>query len=102
MVGYGAWALYEEAGRAAAAGDEGGDAIRAAGPTLVALARAAIEHDLGVAPPPAPTRDGVLGGPGAAFVTLKRGGQLRGCIGSVTAWRPLAEDVADNARKAAF
>lgn len=101
VVGYGAWALYEDA-RPAADDDAGAEAIRAAGPALVALARAAIEHELGVAPPPAPSRDGVLGTPGAAFVTLKRGGQLRGCIGSVTAWRPLAEDVADNARKAAF
>lgn len=40
--------------------------------------------------------------PGASFVTLERGGELRGCIGSVEARRPLAEDVVDNARAAAF
>lgn len=39
---------------------------------------------------------------GAAFVTLKRHGQLRGCIGSPTAWRPLIEDVAENAYSAAM
>ena len=39
---------------------------------------------------------------GAAFVTLKRTGALRGCIGSPRAWRPLIEDVADNAFRAAF
>ena len=40
--------------------------------------------------------------PGAVFVTLKREGRLRGCIGSLTARRPLVEDVADNAYGAAF
>jgi AmmeMemoRadiSam system protein A len=38
----------------------------------------------------------------AAFVTLKRNGQLRGCIGSTRAHRPLIQDVAINARAAAF
>lgn len=42
-----------------------------------------------------------LRGHGAAFVTLKRNGDLRGCIGSPTAWRPLVEDIADNAFAAA-
>ena len=39
---------------------------------------------------------------GAAFVTLKTGGQLRGCIGSLSASRPLSEDIAENAFAAAF
>lgn len=43
-----------------------------------------------------------LAEPGAAFVTLNRNGQLRGCIGSLEAYRPLAADVADNAYSAAF
>lgn len=38
---------------------------------------------------------------GAVFVTLKRDGDLRGCIGSPMAWRPLIEDVADNGHGAA-
>ena len=38
---------------------------------------------------------------GACFVTLHRDGNLRGCIGSPVAWRSLAEDVADNAARAA-
>lgn len=45
--------------------------------------------------------DEALCRPGAAFVTLKRHGDLRGCIGSPMAWRPLIEDVADNAHGAA-
>jgi hypothetical protein len=44
-------------------------------------------------PPP----EGRLAEDGAAFVTWKRDGRLRGCIGSVEAVRPLAEDVARNA-----
>jgi uncharacterized protein len=38
----------------------------------------------------------------ATFVTLTIGGRLRGCIGMLEACRPLAEDVAGNARAAAF
>ncbi len=40
--------------------------------------------------------------PRATFVTLERNGQLRGCIGSLEAHRPLAEDVTQNAYAAAF
>lgn len=40
--------------------------------------------------------------PGATFVTLRLHGQLRGCVGSVHAYRPLFEDVWANARAAAF
>ncbi|HEC18430.1 MAG TPA: AmmeMemoRadiSam system protein A [Gammaproteobacteria bacterium] len=40
--------------------------------------------------------------PGASFVTLNKHGELRGCIGSLEAQRPLVEDVAHNAFAAAF
>ena len=40
--------------------------------------------------------------PGAAFVTLELGGDLRGCIGSLEPRRSLVEDVAANAHGAAF
>jgi AmmeMemoRadiSam system protein A len=40
--------------------------------------------------------------PGAAFVTLTLHGALRGCIGSLTAYRPLREDVSANALNAAL
>jgi AmmeMemoRadiSam system protein A len=39
---------------------------------------------------------------GAAFVTLHINDQLRGCIGSLEAYRPLAEDVAEHGFDAAF
>jgi AmmeMemoRadiSam system protein A len=41
--------------------------------------------------------------PSGSFVTLnERGGELRGCIGSIVAVQPLHESVASNARAAAF
>lgn len=40
--------------------------------------------------------------PGASFVTLTKHGELRGCIGSLQAHRPLAEDVAANALASAL
>ena len=38
----------------------------------------------------------------ATFVTLEIGGQLRGCIGALTAYQPLVQDVATHAYAAAF
>jgi AmmeMemoRadiSam system protein A len=43
-----------------------------------------------------------LGEPGAVFVTLRRNGHLRGCIGTLEAFAPLVEAVADRARAAAL
>jgi AmmeMemoRadiSam system protein A len=40
--------------------------------------------------------------PGASFVTLRLEGELRGCIGSIDARRPLGDDVARNAQAAAY
>ena len=40
--------------------------------------------------------------PGATFVTLRRGGRLRGCIGTLEATEPLVVAVADRARAAAL
>ena len=39
---------------------------------------------------------------GATFVTLRRGGRLRGCVGTLTGGEALAASVADRARAAAF
>jgi uncharacterized protein len=68
--------------------------------TLLDIARAAIHAH--VTEQPAPRLDRVavpaaLWRPGASFVTLRRDGQLRGCIGSLEPRRPLAVDVAENA-----
>lgn len=70
------------------------------GQILLARARQAIAHELGATvPPPAP--DPRLEQRGATFVTLTVDGELRGCIGSVRAQRPLGEDVVTNAIGAA-
>ncbi|GIK26511.1 MAG: hypothetical protein BroJett006_27570 [Betaproteobacteria bacterium] len=71
------------------------------GATLLRLARAAIGEKLG-RPAPAGTGHARLQEPGATFVTLTQQGQLRGCIGSLEAHRPLAQDVRENALAAAF
>jgi AmmeMemoRadiSam system protein A len=39
---------------------------------------------------------------GATFITLRERGDLRGCVGSLRAYRPLLDDVRSNARAAAF
>jgi hypothetical protein len=71
------------------------------GLSLLTIARNAIGRHFGeearaLAPHPE------LANPGATFVTLTQNGQLRGCIGSLEAHRPLATDVAENAVAAAF
>jgi AmmeMemoRadiSam system protein A len=71
------------------------------GRLLIAIAREAIEQ--GPAPLEAPLfAEPWLAQPGASFVTLKLDGELRGCIGSLEPRRGLAEDVAQNARAAAY
>jgi hypothetical protein len=71
------------------------------GSTLLKLARAEIASKLGrdVSPP---AQAGWLAEPGASFVTLTRQGELRGCIGTLEAHRPLGIDVRENAVAAAF
>lgn len=72
--------------------------------TLLCVAREAVEAgvrfrralELDAARFPAGLRD-----PRASFVTLRRSGALRGCVGSLEAARPLIADVARNARAAA-
>lgn len=71
---------------------------------LLDLARRAVEAAVrGGDPPPPPERlRGALLRKGAAFVTLRAGGRLRGCVGHVQAAAPLWESVRDMARAAAL
>ncbi|PKO88388.1 MAG: AmmeMemoRadiSam system protein A [Betaproteobacteria bacterium HGW-Betaproteobacteria-12] len=71
------------------------------GSSLLSLARNAIGERFGLAPQPVAERP-EWQRPGASFVTLTQHGDLRGCIGSLEAYRPLAEDVRANACAAAF
>jgi AmmeMemoRadiSam system protein A len=70
---------------------------------LLALARTTIESRLEGHPLPAPEPESaILLESRGAFVTLKIGGQLRGCIGHVIGVAPLWRAVRDNAIAAAF
>jgi hypothetical protein len=93
VVGYSSFALYEP------------DAVSQAeaGRALISIGRAAIAQSVGLqAEAAAVDAQPWLKQSGATFVTLMLDGKLRGCIGSLSAVRPLGEDVAENARRAAF
>jgi AmmeMemoRadiSam system protein B/AmmeMemoRadiSam system protein A len=93
VVGYSAFAVF----------DAKAPAMAAAGRTLIEIAKGAIANGLALSSMPV-KRNHLpwLLQPGATFVTLTKGGELRGCIGSLAATRPLGQDVASNARAAAF
>jgi AmmeMemoRadiSam system protein B/AmmeMemoRadiSam system protein A len=97
VVGYGSYLFYEQGAS---------DRLREKhGKTLLEVAKASVSHGLegGRALPVSPHEFAPeLREHGASFVTLKTDGQLRGCVGSPQAWRPLIEDVAENAFRAAF
>ena len=46
--------------------------------------------------------DPILAKPAATFVTLTKNGELRGCIGSLIARKPLFQNIIDNSLLAAF
>ena len=83
------------------------------GTTLLRLARAAIREHLGIAGDNAGSDSTAqstqaimaanpwLDQPGASFVTLTENGRLRGCIGTLEAYRSLGRDVAAHAVDAA-
>ena len=91
VVGYSSFALYE-----------GGEvSLEEAGKVLLSIARGAIEGELEGKRNQKPEAVW-LAQAGATFVTLTKFGELRGCIGSLQAARPLGEDLAQNALGAAF
>lgn len=71
------------------------------GRIMLAIARAAIASRFGAS---GSTDESApwLSAPGACFVTLTLSGELRGCIGSLEAYRPLLQDLRQNALAAAF
>ncbi len=107
VVGYGAWSVEDR-------GEEDGDPKSRAEPEvlglvqrqqLLHLARVAIGHELagkGDLEVSLDQYDAGLSLRRASFVTLNLDGALRGCIGSLTAIRPLLVDVLHNASAAAF
>jgi AmmeMemoRadiSam system protein B/AmmeMemoRadiSam system protein A len=105
VVGYGSWAFWETDGEAEDFERDTKDLLNKYGPQLLHLAADSLQYGLTDGKP---LTVGLTGGPaeltapGACFVTLKRDGKLRGCIGSAVAHRPLAEDVAARGYDAAF
>lgn len=72
---------------------------------LLSLARKSITHGL-EHHQPLPVTPGeypkALQQAGASFVTLEKQNRLRGCIGTLEAYRPLVVDIVENAFAAAF
>ena len=103
VVGYGAWIFQDQETQQQGLSDEQKDSLKK-------LALASIHCGLETGAPLSAddylddqaTQVKLPDYQGAAFVTLKKGDQLRGCIGSLSAYRPLCEDVAENAYAAAF
>ena len=108
VVGYGAW-VFDETIAGAADEDRFAQSTRALlkthGATLMKIAADSIEHGLAHGGPKkidAADYAPQLQEKRACFITLKRGGRLRGCIGSTLAHRALAVDAAENGYGAAF
>jgi AmmeMemoRadiSam system protein A len=72
------------------------------GGALLRTARAALERAFARASAAPADRHAGLDEHGATFVTLTQNGELRGCIGTLEAHRPLRRDVEENALAAAF
>jgi len=94
VVGYAAFAFTEDGEKLPSLHEEKGR-------ILLTLARNVIAQKLGYAMSPTSIPDW-LHEQGATFVTLKINDNLRGCIGSLQAHRPLGQDVQENALAAAF
>jgi len=73
--------------------------------TLLRMAREAIEYRVQGKKLPPIQKESLtsnLQEQGASFITLTISGQLRGCIGALEAFQPLADDVREHAVAAAF
>ncbi|MEO8443145.1 MAG: AmmeMemoRadiSam system protein B [Betaproteobacteria bacterium] len=110
VVGYGAFAFHDSPpgaqfnatdARTLLYGDAGAALPSNAGAVLLPLVRAAIAAELALSAPAVEDAPW-LHAPGASFVTLKKHGELRGCIGTLEAHRALGADVNANAVAAAF
>ena len=93
VVGYGCWFLYE--------GDKNEFIKRYYQDLVINIAKTSLQtsftkEDIKIKYPQ------VLDEFGACFVTLEKFGQLRGCIGSIIAYRPLITDLRQHAKDAAF
>jgi AmmeMemoRadiSam system protein A len=104
VVGYCAIAFEPRDGRAQRPDDEEAQASADAdrlGQALIARARNAIADVLRLPTGPEPAH-AALAEHAATFVTLRHGGRLRGCVGTLEARLPLDKDVRMHALAAAF
>ena len=94
VVGYGSWFLYTDASNKFLEKYYSKYLLKLVKATLIATFNGEefIPQDI-----PA-----VLTQQGATFVTIKKNGQLRGCMGSVYPTKPLLLDLIDNTKNAAF
>ncbi|NTV13934.1 MAG: AmmeMemoRadiSam system protein B [Desulfobulbaceae bacterium] len=101
VVGYAALAFYESEKEATMTRAE--NLTPAQGRELVKLARQTIAASLKQPPVPATSlADPVYQEKRGVFVTLHKQGQLRGCIGSLSGYRAIADGVREHALNAAF
>lgn len=92
VVGYGTWAFTEEVDSSQAPLS---DIDRQ---ELIRVAAATVQRAAAGKPMPKVSVGTFATGvqrPGASFITLTKGGRLRGCLGSLQAYRPLVLDVAE-------
>ena len=94
VVGYGGWFLYE--------GDKNQYIKDNYSDFLIKTARESIQSGLQLGSYPPKNVPCVLEENGASFVTLEINNNLRGCIGSIMAHRPLINDLYKNAHASAF
>ena len=106
VVGYGAWAFTEaEHEDTEAEGESSESNADRRSRRLLRAAAAALRYGVRYGhAPPIDTKKGLpdLRDHAATFVTLRRNGQLRGCVGSVAPVRPLFADVMHNAYGSGF
>ena len=92
VVGYGTWFLYE--------GDRNDFIKENYSDFVLNLCKEAIKNkNYDVSKTSYPQ---VFSEYGAVFVTLEKNGNLRGCIGSIIAHRPLIQDIITNAKNSAY
>ncbi len=94
VVGYGCWFLYE--------GEKNQYIKKHYSKFLIKTAKSSIQSGLQLGSYPLENIPCVLKENGASFVTLQINQNLRGCIGSIIAHRPLIDDIYKNSHSAAF
>ena len=94
VVGYGSWLLYE--------GAKNSFIKKYFSNFVLETCKKSILSGLHQEIPQCEKTPAVFNQLGACFVTLEKNGDLRGCIGSILAHRPLIEDLLKNAHNSAF